>query len=60
MLADGVVIDYGHAEKKSMGNSAADKREMDALGEAYKKKKEQQGNMAGQSFSLSDFMKEKV
>ena len=54
---DGPVIDYGSGKKKEMGNTKADVDEMDALAEAYAKKKAQEGTMVGKTFSLDGFMK---
>ena len=56
MMMDGPVVDYGH-KKNGGGNSAADVKEMDDLAEAYAKKKAEEGDMAGQEFSLSGFLK---
>lgn len=57
MVMDGPVIDYGSGKKKEMGNTKADVDEMDALAEAYAKKKAQEGTMVGKTFSLDGFMK---
>lgn len=54
---DGPVIDYDGGKKKEMGNTKADVDEMDALAEAYAKKKEKEGSMVGATFSLDGFMK---
>lgn len=57
MLMDGPVIDYGANKKKGMGNSKADVAEMDALSEAWMKKKESEGgSLAGKSVSLDGFL----
>lgn len=56
MLCDQPVISFKQP-KKGMGNSAKDVAEMDALTEAWKKKND---SMAGKSFSLDGFMKEKT
>lgn len=56
MIMDGPVIDYGSGKKREMGNSKADVREMDALAEAYAKKKEREGSMVGKTFSLDGFL----
>lgn len=57
MVIDGPVIDYGADKKKGMGNTQADVEEMDALAEAYAKKKEEEGTMVGETFSLDGFLK---
>jgi len=57
---DGPVIDYGHDKKKGFGNSAADVKEMDALADAWAKKKAEEGTVAGETFSLDGFMRGKV
>jgi len=56
MLCDQPIVDYN--TKKGMGNSAKDKKEMEDLVEAWKKKKEKQ-NKEGNTFSLNEFMKKK-
>lgn len=61
MVADQPVIDYGSKkDKKGMGNSRADVNEMDALADAWVKKKEAEGGMDGKTFSLNDFVEGKV
>ncbi|UKK52662.1 hypothetical protein [Prevotella sp. E2-28] len=57
MITDCPVIDYGSGKKKEMGNSKADVDEMDALAEAYAKRKAKEGSMAGKTFSLDGFLK---
>ena len=57
MVMDCPVIDYGSGKKKEMGNSKADVDEMDALAEAYAKRKEKEGTMVGKTFSLDGFVK---
>lgn len=59
MVADQPVIDYGD-KKKGMGNSAADRDEMDALAEAYAAKRSKEGSVVGETFSLDGFLKGKV
>ena len=46
--------------KKQPGNSAADVKEMDDLAEAYAKKREKEGSMAGKTFSLDGFLAGKM
>ncbi len=60
MVMDGPVIDYGTDKKKGLGNSRADVAEMDALAEAYAKKKSSEGSSAGKTVKLDDFMKGKI
>ncbi|MBQ9655972.1 MAG: hypothetical protein IJV38_08120 [Prevotella sp.] len=61
MVADQPVIDYGSKNgKKGMGNSRADVNEMDALADAWAKKKEAEGGMDGKTFSLSGFLRREV
>jgi len=43
-----------------MGNSRADVNEMDALADAWAKKKEAEGGMDGKTFSLSGFLRREV
>ncbi len=55
------MIDYGSKkDKKGMGNSRADVNEMDALADAWAKKKEAEGSMDGKTFSLSGFLRREV
>lgn len=54
---DGPVIDYGSEKKAGGGNTAADVKEMDDLAEAWAKKKEGEGSMAGKTFSLDGFLR---
>lgn len=56
MLCDQPVISFKQP-KKGLGNSAKDVAEMDALTAAWEKKN---SSMAGKSFSLDGFMKEKT
>jgi len=58
-MIDQPVIDYGE-KKKGMGNSRQDVSEMDALAEAWAKKKADEGSMAGKTVSLSEFVKKEV
>ena len=60
MVMDQPVIDYGSKKEKGMGNSRADKQEMDDLAEAWAQKKASEGSMEGETFSLSGFMKGEV
>lgn len=61
MVTDQPVIDYGSKkDKKGMGNSRADVNEMDALADAWAKKKEAEGGMDGKTFSLSGFLRREV
>jgi hypothetical protein len=57
MVMDSPVVDYGSGKKKEMGNTKADVEEMDALAEAYAKRKAQEGSMVGKTFSLDGFLK---
>lgn len=59
MLMDQPVIDYGSV-KGGMGNSASDVREMDELAEAYERRRERGGNMAGRTVNLEEFVKGKA
>lgn len=60
MVMDGPVIDYGTGKKKGMGNSRADVAEMEALAEAYAKRKASSGGMTGKTMKLDDFVKGRV
>ncbi len=60
MMMDGPVIDYGSTKKKEMGNSAADVKDMDDLADKWAEKKQAEGSMAGESFSLDGFLKGKA
>ncbi len=60
MAMDCPVIDYRSDKKKGMGNTKADVDEMDALAEAYAKKKAEEGSMVGKTFSLDGFLKGNV
>ena len=60
MVMDGPVIDYGTRKEKGMGNSQADVDEMEALADAFAKKKAEEGSMVGETFKLDDFVKGKV
>lgn len=61
LVMDQPVIEHITKEnKRGKGNSRADVKEMDALSDAWNKKKEAEGGMESKTFSLSGFLKGEI